>query len=167
MSICALTRSKLHDLLAKAGVVTKPTNLPYLSIGDLFKGRETQLDALTRVLGRVPESDATPVVVAVLNGLGGIGKTRLALDYAWRRAYGLEAASNCERAASNAQPRTRHTSGRRLRTLQNSTFSTRSSNSSTENVVSSSGAAGSSMITAREMTSLMLNGVNRMPSTTR
>ena len=37
-----MLRSKLHDILALAGAVTKPTNLPYLSIGDLFKGREAR-----------------------------------------------------------------------------------------------------------------------------
>ena len=81
-----MLRSKLQDILLRAGALTKPTNLPYLSLGDLFKGRETQLDALTRTLGRVPDTSATPVVATVLNGLGGVGKTRLALEYAWRRA---------------------------------------------------------------------------------
>jgi tetratricopeptide (TPR) repeat protein len=79
-------RSKLQDILALAGVVTKPANLPYLSIGKLFKGRETLLDDLAKSLGRVAESGATPVVARLLNGMGGVGKTRLALEYAWRRA---------------------------------------------------------------------------------
>ena len=43
----------------------------------------------------------------------------------------------------------------------------RSTNSSTENVVSSSGATGSSVITASDMTFLMENGTIGMPSTTR
>ncbi|MDN5752476.1 MAG: tetratricopeptide repeat protein, partial [Nitrosospira sp.] len=58
----------------------------YLSIGDLFKGRETALDNLSRSFGSVPEISAAPIVTRVLNGLGGVGKTRLALEYAWRRA---------------------------------------------------------------------------------
>ena len=63
-----------------------PVNLPYLSIGNLFKGREARLDELTQSLGRVRGRGATPVVARVLNGMGGVGKTRLALEYAWRRA---------------------------------------------------------------------------------
>jgi len=81
-----MLRSKLHDILALAGAVTKPANLPYLSIGELFKGREAPLGKLAGSLGPVPESGATPVVARLLNGLGGVGKTRLALEYAWRRA---------------------------------------------------------------------------------
>ncbi|MDQ3581694.1 MAG: NB-ARC domain-containing protein [Pseudomonadota bacterium] len=81
-----MLRSKLQDILALAGAVTKPANLPYLSIGELFKGRETPLDDLAGSLGPVPKSGATPVVARLLNGMGGVGKTRLALEYAWRRA---------------------------------------------------------------------------------
>jgi hypothetical protein len=78
--------SKLQDILVATGVVTKPINLPYLSIGDLFKGREAMLDHLSQSFGPVPESIASPVVASVLNGLAGVGKTRLALEYAWKRA---------------------------------------------------------------------------------
>ena len=81
-----MLRSKLQEILALAGAVTKPANLPYLSIGELFKGRETLLGNLAGSLGPVPESVATPVVARWLNGMGGVGKTRLALEYAWRRA---------------------------------------------------------------------------------
>ena len=81
-----MLRSKLQDILALAGAVTKPANLPYLSIGELFKGRETLLERPRQSLGPVPESGAAPVVARVLNGMGGVGKTRLALEYAWRRA---------------------------------------------------------------------------------
>ena len=87
-----MLRSKLHDILALAGPAQRPSNLPYMSIGDLFKGREAMLDNLIASFGPVPasapdsKSAATPVVARVVNGLGGIGKTRLALEYAWRRA---------------------------------------------------------------------------------
>jgi hypothetical protein len=50
--------------------------LPYPSIGPLFKGR----DDIVRALG---ESLARPNSAAALSGLGGIGKTRAAVEYAW------------------------------------------------------------------------------------
>ena len=82
----ALLRSKLHDILARAGGLKKPVNLPLASIGGLFKGRGAWLDDLSRSLGPVPDTADTPVVARVLSGLGGVGKTRLALEYAWRHA---------------------------------------------------------------------------------
>ena len=82
----ALLRSKLHDILARAGGLKKPVNLPLASIGELFKGRDAWLDDLSRSLGPVPDTADTPAVARVLSGLGGVGKTRLALEYAWRHA---------------------------------------------------------------------------------
>jgi tetratricopeptide (TPR) repeat protein len=57
---------------------TRPSNLPYASIGDLFKGREVFLQDLhTRF-------QAAQGLARVVHGLGGVGKTRLAIEYAWR-----------------------------------------------------------------------------------
>lgn len=81
----AILRSKLHDVIARAGPLKKPTNLPFASIGRLFKGREIQMNELNQSLCAVPDTNATPVVAQVLSGLGGVGKTRLALEYAWQR----------------------------------------------------------------------------------
>ena len=84
--VVELWRSSLLDVLALAGAGKKNTrNLRYLSIGDLFKGRDTMLSGLTESFGWVSESSSTPVVARVLNGMGGVGKTRLAVEYAWRR----------------------------------------------------------------------------------
>ncbi len=79
-------RSSLLDILVEAGVIKKPVNLRYASLGDLFKGREDLLDDLARRLGPVPQRRDLPAVVKVLTGMGGVGKTRLALEYAWRHA---------------------------------------------------------------------------------
>jgi tetratricopeptide (TPR) repeat protein len=79
-----ILRSKLHDILARAGPLKKPVILPFASIGVLFKGRDSWLDDLGRSLGPIPEIDDSSVVARVLSGLGGVGKTRLALEYAWR-----------------------------------------------------------------------------------
>jgi tetratricopeptide (TPR) repeat protein len=63
----------------------KPIVLPYPSIGDLFKGRvgfmQRLHDSLTRVRG-----GRTAIVSQALYGLGGIGKTRTAVEYAWTHA---------------------------------------------------------------------------------
>jgi hypothetical protein len=64
---------------ADAGSITKPRNLPFVSIGSLFAGREEDLaDLHTALLG----AKGAPVA---LSGLGGVGKTRLAIEYAWSR----------------------------------------------------------------------------------
>ncbi|MFO0701498.1 MAG: tetratricopeptide repeat protein [Nitrospira sp.] len=79
-------RSKLQETLAQAGLVVRPMNLPFQSLGPLFKGRESMLDELKKRLGPIPRNNVTPVVPRVLNGLGGVGKTRLAIEYTWRHA---------------------------------------------------------------------------------
>ncbi len=62
----------------------KRINLPHDSIGSLFKWREAFLADLHRRLG-VPKSGATAIVNRLaVHGLGGIGKTRERLEYAWR-----------------------------------------------------------------------------------
>ncbi|MBK8338332.1 MAG: tetratricopeptide repeat protein [Sterolibacteriaceae bacterium] len=81
-----MLRSRLQEIVARAGPPTRPGNLPFRSIGDLFKGREPLLDALTARLGGVPETAASPLAATVLGGMGGVGKTRLTIEYAWRRA---------------------------------------------------------------------------------
>jgi tetratricopeptide (TPR) repeat protein len=71
--------SVVLDTLKKAGSVTKPRNLPFASLGGLFAGRDEDLaDLHTALLG----AKGAPVA---LHGLGGIGKTRLAIEYAWSR----------------------------------------------------------------------------------
>jgi tetratricopeptide (TPR) repeat protein len=53
-------------------------NLPFSTLGDLFKGRDDQLCTLG-------DGPATAITQAqTISGLGGIGKTRLAVEYAWR-----------------------------------------------------------------------------------
>ena len=64
----------------------KPINLPLASIGPLFKGREAFLDDLRDKLG-VSNGRATAIVSRqAIHGLGGVGKTRAAIEYAWRHA---------------------------------------------------------------------------------
>ena len=71
----------LDSLVEAARPVRQPRNLPLASLGDRFKGRETALDDLRAALmsGR-----GATVTGCALYGLGGIGKTRLAIEYALR-----------------------------------------------------------------------------------
>ena len=67
-------RSFVVDLLVAAGLTRRPQTLPFASIGPLFKGRSALMEAL--------EIAAQPLA---LIGPGGVGKTRLAIEHAWRQ----------------------------------------------------------------------------------
>ena len=58
----------------------QPFNLPFVSLGSLFVGRAEPLDALRAALA------GQPTAGVALTGLGGIGKTRLAVEYALAHA---------------------------------------------------------------------------------
>jgi hypothetical protein len=60
----------------------KPIVLPYASLGNLFKGREAFPRRLRESLTRA-EGGKTAIVSRALYGMGGIGKTRAAVEYAW------------------------------------------------------------------------------------
>jgi tetratricopeptide (TPR) repeat protein len=62
---------------------TKPIVLPYASLGSLFKGREVFLRRLRQSLTRADGGGTTAIVSKALYGMGGIGKTRTAVEYAW------------------------------------------------------------------------------------
>ena len=61
-----------------------PQNLPYPSLGNLFKGRENVFFRLRQSLVSALGAHATAIVGKALHGLGGVGKTRLAVEYAWQ-----------------------------------------------------------------------------------
>ena len=61
----------------------KPNNIPLPSLGSLFKGREAILTGLREQLQEpLHGSSNSPKPIAIF-GAGGIGKTRLAVEYAW------------------------------------------------------------------------------------
>jgi len=79
-------RSKLFDILLAAGVARRVIDLPFASLGGLFMGRAAQLDAVHANL-----AGAHGKGCMALHGLGGVGKTRLAVEYAWHHAQAYTA----------------------------------------------------------------------------
>ena len=60
-----------------------PVVLPMQSLGPLFKGRAGFLEALKASLDAADHT-ATAIVAEAIHGLGGVGKTRAAIEYAWQ-----------------------------------------------------------------------------------
>ncbi|HYX22861.1 MAG TPA: tetratricopeptide repeat protein, partial [Thermoanaerobaculia bacterium] len=66
-------------------------NLPFLPLNDLLKGRDEELRTLeTNLQGSTAATAITQT--QAIHGLGGIGKTRLAVEYAWRSGDHYDAA---------------------------------------------------------------------------
>ena len=87
----SLLREVFHDLGLEPDL--KVNNLPFKSLGSLFKGREEFLRKMRAALGRVEHRGhqrfaaiTASATSATVYGLGGIGKTRAAIEYAHRYA---------------------------------------------------------------------------------
>jgi tetratricopeptide (TPR) repeat protein len=59
-------------------------NLPQMSLGSLFKGRDSILQDLREKLKQGASCEAVITANQTIAGMGGVGKTRLALEYAWQ-----------------------------------------------------------------------------------
>jgi tetratricopeptide (TPR) repeat protein len=59
-----------------------PLRLPYASLGELFIGRDEFLEGIRASVAKAKKAGAWPK--QVVHGLGGMGKTRLVVEYAWR-----------------------------------------------------------------------------------
>jgi hypothetical protein len=62
--------------IIRAAAFAKPRNLPFVSLGPMFAGRADALEDLYKALLGAKGS------AVVVNGLGGVGKTRLTVEYA-------------------------------------------------------------------------------------
>jgi len=76
----------LSDVIGVRDPDRKPINLPDLSLGSLFKGRDAFLEDLRQRLGAGAGRAAAITAHRAVHGLGGVGKTRAAIEYAWRHA---------------------------------------------------------------------------------
>ena len=74
------------ELRTAAGQIRPPSTLPYAPLGNLLKGRDDDLHLLQRELGPISRSTTAASRAVALIGLGGVGKTRLAIEHAWRSA---------------------------------------------------------------------------------
>ncbi len=75
----------LKDILQPGPGTSRPDQpivLPYPSLGTLFKGRAGFLARLRSSLTR-PDGGAAAIAGRAVHGLGGVGKTRAAVEYAW------------------------------------------------------------------------------------
>ncbi len=82
--IAQIFASAIIDGLVKAAAAApprRPRNLPFASLGPLFMGRDGALDALRAAF---TSAKTAAVAIIVLRGLGGAGKTQLAIEYALR-----------------------------------------------------------------------------------
>jgi hypothetical protein len=82
----ALLRDR--DAIPGSKQAHQPIALPYPSLGSLFKGRAEFLTRLRDSLTR--DNGGTAAIVSnAVHGMGGIGKTRAAIEYAWayRKRY--------------------------------------------------------------------------------
>jgi hypothetical protein len=84
-----IIRTKVRELRFPARSSAAPrrvVNLPSVSLGPLFKGRDKVLAELFQRLGSCGKSVVKLTGRQAIHGLGGVGKTRLAIEYAWRHA---------------------------------------------------------------------------------
>jgi hypothetical protein len=86
-----LAKALSLDFLAKEPSSPQPKNLPFGTLGPLFKGREGFMQTLHAALASTGDGTAAAVTGKALHGLGGVGKTRLAIEYALRHRQNYSA----------------------------------------------------------------------------
>jgi hypothetical protein len=86
-----LAKALSLDYLAKPPLLPQPKNLPFATLGPLFKGRDGFMRTLHTALASTGAGEAAAVTGKALHGLGGVGKTRAAIEYALRHRQNYSA----------------------------------------------------------------------------
>lgn len=81
--VWGITGKKPEERSRRRSTAPPLHNLPFQSLGDLLKGRDDELRRLEAALDE-PGGAAAITQSEAISGLGGIGKTRLAVEHAWR-----------------------------------------------------------------------------------
>lgn len=76
---------KLLEHIEIKATLAQPQNLPL--VGTLIKGRDEFIEQLRAVLVNKPSHIAAVTAKQAIHGLGGVGKTRVAVEYAKRYSY--------------------------------------------------------------------------------
>jgi hypothetical protein len=84
--VTVFPRRDWSQFVKNNGAARRVVNLPYESLGPLLKGRDRTLAELRQRLGFDGESALGFNARQAIYGLSGVGKTRLAVEYAWRHA---------------------------------------------------------------------------------
>lgn len=84
LSLFRAIRLKQREIRRHVVQEVRPKNLPYNSIKEMFKGREAMLVKLREHLVDPAAPADADIQPHVLHGLGGVGKSRLAVEFAWR-----------------------------------------------------------------------------------
>jgi hypothetical protein len=79
-----ILRKLCHDIERRLGHRRIPQNLPFGALSDAFIGRDHELKVLAQSLARHGSAAITQTASHAVTGLGGIGKTRLAVEDARR-----------------------------------------------------------------------------------
>jgi hypothetical protein len=84
INVANIVESFIEPWIANRQRGPQPINLPQTSLNTAFKGRDEILSGLRRTLSPTTRPMTEVNHVVKVHGSGGIGKTRLAIEYAWQ-----------------------------------------------------------------------------------
>ena len=85
LKACPALKLQSKEGSSKSQQPHRPIHLPFARLGELFKGRDAFLTTIRSKL-KAGRHDVAIVGTQAVHGLGGLGKTRAAVEYAWQHA---------------------------------------------------------------------------------
>ena len=85
LNACPALKLQTKEVSSKSSQSHRPIHLPFARLGELFKGRDAFLATIRSKL-KAGRHDVAIVGTQAVHGLGGLGKTRAAVEYAWQHA---------------------------------------------------------------------------------